>query len=241
MFVKKIVLSAALSLFGLGQFSMLGSATALTIGTVLISSKKAIAQGAQVLLQSGADKFKNGDFQGAIADLNGSIEINSTSDMAYSLRAAAKHLIEDYQGAIVDYTNALKINPDEPGTWYLRGKAKLETSELSNQLVAPSSGFEDPIIIIRESAIKDFNIAIKLDPDKAEFHKSRAFAKFLIEDYEQALVDFRQALFLDKSDITLYRLMAVTHNIIGNKEVACKNFKIALDAGDKLSVDLYNP
>ena len=238
MFAKKFFLSAFLSLFAVGH-SVLGSTTALTIGTVLITNQKAIAQSAQSLLRNGAKKFKNNDYNGAIEDLNSSIEVNPKSYLAYFIRGAAKSAIEDYKGAIIDFTDALKIKPDESMVWYMRGTAKLGISEISNKSVAPSPGYKHAAIEIRESAIKDFNIAIQLDPNKANYYRARGYANTLIEDHEKALDDYRQALVLDKSDFTLYRMIGITHEISGNKSAACKNFKTALDAGDKGSIDLY--
>ena len=70
------IAAAALSLLPLGQPLLLGSTTALATAAVVLSTKAADAQSAAFFINRGRAKFKNSDYQGALADLNKAIQIN---------------------------------------------------------------------------------------------------------------------------------------------------------------------
>ncbi len=237
---QRTVLAAALSLLPFGQPLLLGSSTALATGAVLLSTQAADAQSAQGFIKRGYAKFNKGDYKGAITDLDKAISINPESYIAYTLSGAIKSQLKDYDAAILDYTKAIGINPNDSDIYYFRGQAKIENSELSNQISTPLSDSKNPLIRIRKSAINDYSIAIRLEPEEAKYYDKRAFAKFLIGDYQGALNDFNQALLFDSNDYTLYRRIGITKNVSGDNEGACKDFKKAIDGGDDLAIQLYN-
>ena len=78
----------------------------------------------------GLEKYKVGNYQGAIADWNKAIEINPQDALAYYNRGLAKYDLGDYQGAIVDYDKAIEIKPQSALTFKNRGVSR----ELVNDL-----------------------------------------------------------------------------------------------------------
>ena len=237
---RRTVLAAALSLLPLGQPLVLGSTTALATGALLLSTQTAVAQSAEVFLKRGYAKFQRDDYEGAITDLDKALEVNPQSYIAYTLRGAIKSQLKDYDSAILDYTKAIELNPNDSDIYYFRGQAKIENSELSNQISTPLSYTDNPLYKIRKSAIADYNMAIKLKPDAANYYNERGIAKVLIRDHNGALNDFNKSLYLDEDDYTLYRKIGLVQNLTGESVGACKNFEKAIEYGDSLAIQLYN-
>ena len=97
---------------------------------------------------SGVDKYKQGDYQGAIADYAKAIEINPQDVGAYTNRGIAKNGLKDYQGAIADYNKALEINPKDAIAYSNRGASKELIGDLKGACddwrKAVGLGEEDP-------------------------------------------------------------------------------------------------
>lgn len=79
---------------------------------------------AEKQLKSGKDKLLNSDFQGALKDLDKSIELNPDIDQAWFYRANVKMNLRDYQGSINDFNTCLKLNPYFTDAWVNRGNVK---------------------------------------------------------------------------------------------------------------------
>ena len=105
---RTIAIAAALSVLTLGSPLVIANANPL----------------ADNLFNSGVDKYKQGDYQGAIADYTKAIEINPQDVGAYTNRGIAKNGLKDYQGAIADYNKALEINPKDAIAYSNRGASK---------------------------------------------------------------------------------------------------------------------
>ena len=72
--------AAALALcLPIGRPLLVGVTPAIGIGAGLFSTQIAYAQSADDWIQSGDEKYNNGDYQGAIRDYTKAIEINSLS------------------------------------------------------------------------------------------------------------------------------------------------------------------
>ena len=58
---------------------------------------------------SGVDKYKQGDYQGAISDNNKAIEINPQNASAFVNRGIARELVDDHDGACRDWRKAVDL------------------------------------------------------------------------------------------------------------------------------------
>ena len=92
---------------------------------ILFFSYDAYSQTAEDYFKSAYDKDENGDYYGAISDLNKAIELNPDYAMAYLNRGFAKSNLKDHYGAISDYNKSIELDPDYPIAYNNRGLAKL--------------------------------------------------------------------------------------------------------------------
>ncbi|WP_299484982.1 trypsin-like peptidase domain-containing protein [Acaryochloris sp. IP29b_bin.137] len=75
------------------------------------------------LYVQGTDKFQRGNYQGAIADLNQSIDLNPQNAVAYNSRGNAYFELRQYQAAIAEYDQAIALNPNYAEAYFNRGLA----------------------------------------------------------------------------------------------------------------------
>ena len=71
----------------------------------------------------GIDKIKLGDYRGAIADFNQSLQLNPQNAAAYTSRGAAHLKLGDLQKAIKNFNQALQLNPKDATAYSNRGTA----------------------------------------------------------------------------------------------------------------------
>ena len=129
---RTAVIGALVSLLPIGQPLVIGTGAALTSAAVMLSiPRKAQADSAKFYFNRAYTKAEEGDYYGAISDLNKSIEINPSYANAYYNRGHAKHNIEDYYGAISDNNRAIQINPNNHAAYRNRGMSKYAIGDKS--------------------------------------------------------------------------------------------------------------
>ena len=67
------------------------------------------------------EKEENGDYYGAISDLNKAIELDPDFDVAYYNRGFSKIKSGRNAGAIEDFTKAIELDPDDADAYNSRG------------------------------------------------------------------------------------------------------------------------
>ena len=116
--LRTIVISAALSLFPLGQPLVIGTGTALTTTAVILSiPEEAKAESAEFYFNRGVDKYFAGDYYGASSDYNKAIEINPKYAPVYIHHGAVKALIGDMKGACSDWRKASELGDKNTAKW----------------------------------------------------------------------------------------------------------------------------
>jgi len=168
----------------------------------LMQKTAAPADNAQAVdyFNQGDAEFRNGDYDGAIADYTRAIGINPQYVNAYCNRAQAKYDKKDYDGAIVDATRAIELDPNlDPSkgdACYFRGKAEDAKGDLNDVTDVLGAGYAKKDY---NDAIADWEKAIALIPFlKLTYQylidKTHAKLDFINGDYEKAIASWEQAI-----------------------------------------------
>ena len=100
------------------------------IKTATETGGKAPSEEAAKYYNSGVDKAKAGDSQGAIADYKEAIRVSPDFAPAYNNSGSEKAKLKDYKGAIADLNEAIRLTPEDGDPYYTRGLAKAQSEDL---------------------------------------------------------------------------------------------------------------
>jgi tetratricopeptide (TPR) repeat protein len=160
------------------SLAILGIATALggvTPAVQALPTQTLIVQRtAQDLFNQGLQKYKAGNFKGAIADFTQAIRQSPNVAEIYIARGNAYYDQGDKQTALKDYNQGLRINPNYAPAYVERGNARDDLGD-------------------RKGAIEDYNKAIQLNADLAEAYDNRAVTHIRMENKEAAIADLQKA------------------------------------------------
>jgi tetratricopeptide (TPR) repeat protein len=147
---------------------------------------------------SAIEKENKGDYQGALADYDRSINLSASAEKYYS-RGLLRYQKFDYvRGALADYDLAIVGKPDYTDAYYARGNLKYE--KLQNY----------------QGALADYDRAIQIDPNFADAYRNRGNLNYQqsqraaivrLRQQEAAIVDMKQAaqLYQQQGNIQSYR------------------------------------
>ena len=82
-----------------------------------------------------------------------------------------------------------------------------------------------------QGAIRDFSMALDIDPEDNRAYALRGSAKALIDDYQGAIADFNKAIAIDPQHGLTYNARGIVKIDIGDKRGACDDFKKAASLG----------
>ena len=96
------------------------------LGMMFILPLNSYAYGYVFYCNRAEERFKSGDYESAIDNLDQAIKINPNSSRAYVHRGNSKFFLQDYLGSIEDYTKSIVIDPTSTtnGAYFNRGLAK---------------------------------------------------------------------------------------------------------------------
>lgn len=101
-------------------------------------------------------------------------------------------------------------------------------------------GFCNQFIGKNEDAIKDFSIAIMIDPKRPSLYFFRANNLAKILKYEEAILDYLKAIELRPMLKAAHNNLGLTYFKLGQKDKACESFFKGLELGDESSKNHYD-
>jgi Tfp pilus assembly protein PilF len=126
----------------------------------------------------GRARLEQGDFDGALADLNQALRLEPEHSSWWSSRGLAYEGLHEDERALHDYDEALRLDPQDARTYNNRG---LVYKAAKNY----------------ERAIRDYSQALRLDPDWSDAYFNRANAYKALKEYDPAVRDYNEAIRLD--------------------------------------------
>ncbi len=154
-------------------------------GTTRPLGKTNVSITAKTYFQWGNAKYDLGNYKGAIADYNKSLQLDPNSDGTYYNRGIVKVKLGQYAAAIVDFDTTIRLKPDDAEAYNNRGLAKDELGQ-------------------HAAAIADYDTAIRLKPNLATAYTNRGGAKSELGQYAAAIVDCDTAIRLKSDDAEAY-------------------------------------
>ncbi len=209
---KRIELHTDLKLssldFGNGIMNYLGRLISMV--ALLCTTMPAFCDLEEDYTQSGTDKYRKGDFVGAIADYSKVIQLKPDNAIAYYNRGLAENDKGDLDTALADYDKAIQLEPAFAFAYSNRGNTKKTKGDLTG-------------------ALADFNKAIELKPDYALAYCSRGNAKALKGDLDGALADYDKAIQLKPDDDVTYQSRGYAKQAIGDLDGALVDYTKAIE------------
>jgi tetratricopeptide (TPR) repeat protein len=162
------------------------------------------------------DKYKTGDWKGAIADLDQAIRLNPKLTGAYKNRGLVRSELGDNQGAIADLDQAIRLDSKYAGAYHSRGIIRIKLGD-------------------KQGALIDFDQAIQLNPKLASAYAIRGFVRSRLGDNQGAITDINQAIQLNSKSASSYDIRGVVRSELGDKQGAITDYKQAIQLNPKLA------
>lgn len=160
----------------------------------------------------------------ALEDFDEAIRLNPEFAEAYFYRGCLKdyyalrksELVEKHESlrsAVVDFDNAIRLdlNPNLLAhAYYRRGEAKYNLDRY-------------------EDAMRDYNEALKLDPENSEIRSSLNEAEDILGFYNDGITQFDKTIRLNPNDVSTYKIRGETKGFLGRMNEAKADFEKVLE------------
>jgi tetratricopeptide (TPR) repeat protein len=203
----------------------------------------------------GITKFKNGDYNGALADFDKSISLDPGFTLAYNYRGLIKDKLGDKEGAMADLNRAIEYVPDFADAYNNRGSLKRELQDYEGALadftraIQLKSYYVDAIfnrgllyidMSNYRAAIRDYDAAVGYSPDYANAYNNRGIAYFGLGDNRTAVADFDKALSLSPQFSDAFYNRGLAKANLRDPAGACADWKQAASYGFERANKLIN-
>ena len=194
----------------------------------------------------GAVYYNTGKYSRAIEDYNQAINLKPDYVEALFNRGHAFNRLSQYPLAIADYDRVIRLKGDIPEAYHHRGLA-------FNRLGQHHRSIDDYDRAIRlkadyaeaynsrgaayynmgkyQRAIEDYDQAIRLKADYAEAYNNRGAAYAKLSQYSRAVEEFDRVIGLNPNDGGGYSNRARVYLLMGKKNFACRDAKMACALG----------
>jgi tetratricopeptide (TPR) repeat protein len=183
----------------------------------------------EILLEDAAQKFKQGDFAGAIRECSRVIELEPGDGLAYHSRGLAREALGDLAGALRDYARAVEIRPWDGSVLTSSVNAQIALLD-SLQIPVPDTLVGDRVLLrmqivttrIRLSC--DLDRLIHIDPEDTWARGERGMMRFELGDSQGAIEDFTDVLDMEYDVDWAYYNRGLAEASLGDYPAAIRDF-----------------
>lgn len=197
---------------------------------------------------SGNDKRKNLDYNGAIKDYDNALLLDANFAPCYINRALSKGALKEYKDALYDLNKAIEIDStyyeaySNKGLYeYMLKDYKTALKDL-NKAIQLNPSIENAYctrglvfcnLSEEKKAIQDLDFFINKNSQTLVAFVNRGLAKAILKDYKGAISDFSSAIKLDPSDPVNYYKRGNAKKLNKDYQGALLDFNKALDLDNK--------
>lgn len=150
----------------------------------------------------GVAKFCLSQHEAAFADFEAALRLDPGCADAYAARGTVKSKLGEYEAALADFDAAIHLLPDVPTdarAVYKYHPAKGVLEDLRHRLayVYHNRAYTKASLGQRQSALADYDAAIRLSPECAASYTNRGELKYSLGEREAAQADFEAAIRAD--------------------------------------------
>jgi tetratricopeptide (TPR) repeat protein len=152
-------------------------------------------------------KYKHGDYAGAVTDYSEVISLKPDDLEAHVQRGLARARLGDFEGGISDCTSAIRLQPNSRSGYSSRGSIR--------HMKGDESG-----------AIADFTQAIAHDPSSPYAYFNRAVSQRVLRNYREAVSDLTECIRLSKTPkdlVPAFSERAANREALGDHEGAIED------------------
>ena len=194
----------------------------------------------------GNTEYYNHDYKNAIRNYDKAIALSPRYYLSYYCRGYTKQTMKDYDGAVQDYTMAIKLNKMFCDSYYDRGTIRyiekdyndaiddfamalnLKPKEINLYLIYDYLGNAEKNTGLLDIALKDFNMAISINPNAFMTYYNRGELKKMLGDYKGAFIDFSKVVKLNPRYSSVYNEMGTIRCIYNDFDDAIQDYNIAI-------------
>jgi tetratricopeptide (TPR) repeat protein len=152
--------------------------------------------------------FDEGQYAGALTELNTAIELNISYTEAYVLRAQTNEKLENLEQAAGDFEKAASLDPKMVDYYFQAGR--------TNYLIKNY-----------ERSLKYLGEATTLDSKNFQALQYKSFAHIKLDEYQKAIVAIDNALLVEQTYMCYY-VRAVAQDSLGNYTQAISDYSKAI-------------
>ncbi|MBO4738001.1 MAG: tetratricopeptide repeat protein [Bacteroidales bacterium] len=189
----------------------------------LVEMNKVMAQKNQAFLYNDRATIKQAqkDYQGAMADFEKAIALDSNNMEYINNRGLLKMDMEEYEAAIEDFNQVIGMNDKCYQAYNNRGLAQAH-------------------LLNYEEALKEFNNIISSNPDFYQVYSNKGYVLYKQKKYEDAIQCFNLALQYNPQYGEAYLHRGNTKELMKNPEGACEDWQKAADLGVEKALEYIN-
>ena len=167
---------------------------------------------------SGSEKMKSQDFEGAIVDFQKAIDLDPYILPCYiSISALIINIHQDYNRAVDLTSKIIELEGFE------------KTKDVNYAQIYDNRGLAKSYLEDEEDAIEDFSKALEIDDSKGLTYTNRSFCYMQIGENELALGDLNKAIELDNTIPSIYFNRSKCKQSLGDFKASLEDCNIAIE------------
>lgn len=197
--------------------------------------------------QTATNHYLNGNNQGALVNINTTIEKSDINDWQhYAFRANVYEDLQNYKQAIVDYEQAIEFASDDIQVYALYHQIGFCYLNLGNNLKA--SEFYTYAIELKKQHpnsaqnqdLEGMDGGVMRGLPFKRMYNNRANALKNQNKLNEAIEDCKQALIYDQNYSNPYLLLSQIYSAAGHEQEAIKYLKISAQLGNKTAISMIS-